>query len=611
MNMPNMQFETDSLVSILYPITKNLNLVSFIVSFGLLMAIAFFVEEKKGFLTEEAIRLKAIVRLTITIWIVTIVGSIFIETANIINSGILAAFDTQVLQSFLLQTVIGRTFIFELVFAVLSLILLHQSKKVGAVYWAIAAALLSAILPVFQSHASGLANHSIAIGTLAFHLIFISIWVGGVIGLFVVSPRTRALSLMRFSSVALWCAAIVSISGAVNSYVRLNFSAAWHSAYSAFVIAKIVLTGLLIAMGAQHRKYIISKKPQATYSLLGVEAIVMVITIVVGGWLSTISPPSRTVASNKLAAPNLNRIFWAYSPDALFLGILILVSALYIRGIFQLRKRGDLWPIGRTIAFFAGVGFADYATSGGIGIYASYAFSYHMIAHMILGMIAPIGFVLSAPVTLALRTLPIGRTEDERGIRGSVISLIHAKTMAFYTNPIVVLAIFDGSLFLLYMTPLFGSLMHSHSGHFLMDLHFLLAGYLFFHVIIGVDPNPRKVPHLVRIIILFAAMSIHAFFSIALLSTSTLVDGGYFASLHRTWNTDLLLDQHLGGSIGWAMGEIPILLALIATFIQWVRDDSREAKRIDRAAERADAMGEDDELAQYNKYLARLQNLDE
>jgi putative copper resistance protein D len=173
-----------------------------------------------------------------------------------------------------------------------------------------------------------------------------------------------------------------------------------------------------------------------------------------------------------------------------------------------------------------------------------------------------------------------------------------------------VLAIFDGSLFLLYMTPLFGAMMRSHTGHLLMDIHFLLAGYLFFYVIIGVDPNPRKVPHIVRIIVLFAAMSIHAFFSIALLSTSTLLDGGFFASLHRTWNLDLLADQHLGGSIGWAMGEIPILLALVATFIQWVRDDSREAKRIDRAAERADAMGEDDELAAYNKFLAQLEQKD-
>jgi putative copper resistance protein D len=225
---------------------------------------------------------------------------------------------------------------------------------------------------------------------------------------------------------------------------------------------------------------------------------------------------------------------------------------------------------------------------------------------MFLSMIAPIGIVLGAPITLALRTLPVGRNQDERGIRGSFISLLHSRIGKIFANPIVALAIFDGSLFLLYFTPLFGNLMQSHSGHLLMNIHFILAGFLFFQSIIGIDPMPVRIPHIVKIVILFAAMSIHAFFSIALMSASTLLDGGYFASLQRPWATNLLTDQHLGGAIGWAMGEIPILLALLATFIQWIREDKKETGRIDRAAERAAAMGEDDELAKYNRYLAEL-----
>ena len=233
-----------------------------------------------------------------------------------------------------------------------------------------------------------------------------------------------------------------------------------------------------------------------------------------------------------------------------------------------------------------------------------------MAAHMVIGMIAPIGIVLGAPVTLALRTLPIGRDDQERGVRGSLIAVLHSRFGKIFTNPVVALAIFDGSLFALYFTPIFGNLMGGHTGHFIMSLHFLLAGILFFQIIIGIDPLPRKVPHMVKIIIIFAAMSIHAFFSISIMSASTLIDSGYFAQLQRPWATDLLADQKLGGSIGWAMGEIPILLALLATFIQWVREDKKEANRIDRAADRAAAMGEDDELAQYNKYLSELNQRD-
>ena len=225
-------------------------------------------------------------------------------------------------------------------------------------------------------------------------------------------------------------------------------------------------------------------------------------------------------------------------------------------------------------------------------------------------MLAPIGLVLGAPITFALRTLPQSRDHQERGVRAFALTVLHSRYSVVLTNPITALALFDGSLFVLYFTDLFGNLMQNHAGHLLMNIHFILAGFLFFHVIIGVDPNPRKYPHILRIVILFGAMSLHAFFSVALMSETTLVDLGYYGSLSTSWLPDLLADQRAGGTIGWAMGEIPILLALIATFVLWMRDDKRETVRIDRNEARLAAMGEPDELAQYNAYLNRLQERD-
>ena len=505
------------------------------------------------------------------------------------------------------------------------LISLGSVKKVGGIYLTLILMLLALVIPIFQSHASSAGNHGLAIGALIFHVLFVSLWVGGVIGLLAIAPSERERSISRFSSLALWCAIIVGTSGVVSAWTRLNFLSAWRSLYGLLVILKIALFILLVFIGSKHRKYIFTKftGTQQVFRLLVNESLIMLETVCIGGLLSTTAPPllqaGLKVESNQVVsitgismpeAPNLWRIISAYVPDATVIGVLLLMTALYVKGVLILSKRGDKWPVGRTVAFALGIAGVDFATSGGLGVYAHFAFSYHMVAHMVLGMIAPIGFVLSAPITLALRTLPQGRTDTERGLRGTLITLIHSRYMTLMTNPIMALAIFDGSLFALYLTPLFGSLMKSHSGHLFMDLHFLLAGYLFFYVIIGIDPNPRKIPHIVRIIILFAAMSIHAFFSITLLSTSTLIDGGYFTSLHTPWVTNLLTDQHTGGALGWAMGEIPILIALIATFIQWVKDDTRESKRSDRASDRAAAMGEEDELAKYNKYLAELNRRD-
>jgi putative copper resistance protein D len=459
-----------------------------------------------------------------------------------------------------------------------------------------------------------------AIGSLAIHVIALALWVGGVFALAFLAPDSRAIAVPRFSVLALWAAIGVVVSGSVNAFIRLNFKEAWSSNYANLVLAKVLLTAGLIAIGYLHRKNLKNLteiKGSRFIKLVLAEVIIMVFTLVIGSRLASSQPPEREsglavdralsiVGIKTPQQPTLSRIIFGYEPDALMIGLLVLAVALYIKGVMVLTKRGDKWPVGRTISFAIGISTVDFATSGGLGLYAHFSFSWHMIAHMTLGMIAPIAIVLSAPITLALRTLPQGRNSEERGVRGTLLSALHSRYSSIIVNPVGALVIFDGSLFLLYFTSLFGTLMNTHAGHLFMNIHFLLAGFLFFHVIIGIDPNPKRPPFLVRIVTLLAAMSIHAFFSVALMSSSTLIDSGYFASLQVPWVGDLLTDQNKGGAIGWAMGEIPILIALIATFTMWTRDDAREARRIDRSAERMAAMGQPDELAQYNTYLQEL-----
>jgi putative copper resistance protein D len=309
-------------------------------------------------------------------------------------------------------------------------------------------------------------------------------------------------------------------------------------------------------------------------------------------------------------SPTFSRLFLGYEPNGLFLALLILLVALYIKGVVVLTKRGDKWPVNRTIFFALGISVADFAVNGGLGVYSHVTFSFHMVAHMALATLAPIGIALGAPITLALRTLPIGRGANERGIRGYALAILHSRYSRVLTNPIVAMLVFDISMFALYFTDLFQWLMGYHFGHFFMEIHFFIAGFIFFAAIMGIDPIPNKLPFIARIVVILAAMSIHAFFSVSLMSSSVLVDGGYFAALERPWWPDLLADQRTGAAFGWAFGEIPILLALAATFVQWVRSDSHEAARIERNAERAKAAGMPDELDRYNEYLRSLDQRD-
>jgi putative copper resistance protein D len=603
---------------------KFLNLIGGFSAVGALLAMAFLVINKDGFLTTSGEKLRRFLTISAAAWLLGAVGTIIFTLAQILGTSISDAVDLTVIRSFLTQISLGKYLAFQAFMALVVLLFSFTSRKIEALSILLGLSIAGLVAPVFESHAASGGSHMLVVGSLVVHVIGLSLWVGGVIALAFLSAKDRAAAVPRFSQIALWSAIAVVISGSVNAWTRLNFVDSWNSAYAFVVVGKILATTVLLLIGYLHRKTLSNKDSinwVAFARLISVEALIMVVTVLMGTWLSTNSSPDRPgiqefnpalaiVGISTPPPPTWSRILFSYEPNALMIGILALVVALYVKGVVVLTKRGDKWPVGRTIAFALGITAVDFATSGGLGLYAQFAFSYHMTAHMVLGMIAPIGLVLGAPMTLALRTLPQGRNSDERGVRGSLLAALHSKPGIFFTNPIVALAIFDGSLFALYFTDLFSVLMQSHTGHLFMSLHFLAAGYLFFSIIIGIDPNPRKVHYLVQIVILFGAMSIHAFFSVALMSSTTLVDGGYYASLQTPWLGDSLADQKLGGSIGWAMGEIPILIALVATFINWMRDDSREAKRIDRTTARQAAMGQPDDLAKYNQYLQELAQRD-
>ncbi|CAB5007474.1 MAG: hypothetical protein F2897_01485 [Actinobacteria bacterium] len=612
------------LISACVTFSKFVNITASFAVVGTLLAMAFLLLDSDGKLSTSGEKLRSLLQVSAIFWVIGNIGTIFFTLANILGQSFTAALDPTVMRSFLTQVTLGQYFLFQ---TLISVIVVLSSKSIMRINSTIALLMLTIIgivAPIFQSHSASSGSHSLAIGSLVVHVIGLSFWVGGIFALIFIDSEDRVIAVPRFSVLALWSAIAVVASGSANAWARLDFKSAWQTTYALVVIAKIVLTIALLAMGYLHRKNL-SKKSAINWVSLGrlimVEAFVMVSALILGAWLSSNRAPVRNSEESFNAAltvagietpkpPTFSRILLSYEPDALMIGLLVVAVALYIKGVIVLTKRGDKWPVGRTISFALGISVIDFATSGGLGLYAHFAFSYHMIAHMFLGMIAPIGIVLGAPITLALRTLPQGRTSTERGVRGSLISALHSRVGRFYTNPLIALALFDGSLFALYFTSLFGGMMQSHAGHFFMNIHFILAGTLFFYVVVGVDPNPRKVPHLVRMVILFAAMSIHAFFSVALMSSTTLIDQGYFASLNTPWLGDLLADQNKGGAIGWAMGEIPILLALVATFIQWMRDDSREATRIDKNTTRMAAMGQPDELAQYNQYLSELAKKD-
>jgi len=221
-------------------------------------------------------------------------------------------------------------------------------------------------------------------------------------------------------------------------------------------------------------------------------------------------------------------------------------------------------------------------------------------------MLAPILLVLGGPFTLALRALSPS-SHGTRGPRELIVWALHSPFAKFFTNPLVVLVLYTVGLYGLYYTSLFGNLMSSHVGHTLMSTHFLLTGYLFYWVIIGVDPVPKPLPYWSKLLLLLVSMVVHSFFALPIMSATIPIATAWFSQVQPPWLADLLADTHTGGGIAWALGELPALVVLVALSVQWARSDSKLAARRDRQV----ARDGDAELDAYNERLARLAAADQ
>lgn len=292
--------------------------------------------------------------------------------------------------------------------------------------------------------------------------------------------------------------------------------------------------------------------------------------------------------------------FWRFDT---FLGVGALVlGGAYVFGVVRLHRRGDRWPIGRTLSWVAGCAAMLFATGSGVRSYGSAMFSVHMVEHMTLNMFVPVLLVLGAPVTLALRVLPSAGPGAPPGPREWIVRAVHSPFTAFLSNPITAFVLFVGSLYVVYFTPLFDTFVRYHWGHEFMAVHFLITGYLFYWGIIGVDPGPRRLPFIGRLALLFAIMPFHAFFGIATMTMTSPLGGNFYRGLALPWVHSLTDDQHLGGAIAWGASEVPLVMVVVALVTQWARQDRRTSTRSDRHAD----AGFDDEMAAYNNMLREL-----
>ncbi|KOX24318.1 copper resistance protein CopD [Nocardiopsis sp. NRRL B-16309] len=498
--------------------------------------------------------------------------------------------------------------------------------------WLLALGLIAVTPPGLTGHSASSGSHELAVTGLALHVIAITVWVGGLAAVTYHAVRrdgqNSAVAVARFSRMALWAYAGVAVSGAASAVARLAAPADLIATeYGLIILVKVVLFAILGAFGYLHREYALRRiedappgkegrsfRRGAFLRIAAVEILVMAVVIGVSVGLGRTAPPPPLEGTVDPAAAilgfpvpppmSLETLLTLWRPDLFFIMLVVVGGGLYAAGVARLLRRGDSWPVGRTVAWVLGLLTIVAVQLTGFATYSMVLFSTHMIQHMVLSMLVPILLVMGAPVTLALRALKPARRRGDRGPREWLNLFLNSRFSKVVTHPAVATPLFVISPYALYFTPLFANLMNDHLGHLFMGVHFLLAGFLFYWIIVGVDPAPRKVPFLLRILLLLVAMGFHAFFGITIMMQSAPIAMEFYDQFDVPWLEGQAEDQYEGGGIAWALGEIPTVLVMLALVVQWSRDDEKEERRRERHSRRG---GSDDaDMDDYNAYLAEL-----
>lgn len=528
-----------------------------------------------------------------------------------------------VLSTFLTTTALGQAWLATTLIAAVVTVLCFAVRNLTALAFVAVFAIAGVLPEALQGHRGGTADHDSATSAIFLHVLFAAVWLGGLVTLAIVRPamdRVRtSVVLKRYSTIALVCFIVVAASGYLSAQIRVETLGNLLSPYGVLVLVKTATLLALGLFGAAQRQFFIRRMDSSAtggrgyyWWIIAAELGFMGLASGVAAALAKTATPVTPVAAADTPNPTpaevltgsplppvatLEHYFTLWNFDLIWILVCAFGIFFYMAGVIRLRRRGDKWPAYRTVFWILGMLLLFYVTNGGVNAYERYLFSAHMLAHMTLGMLVPVLIVPGGPVTLALRAIQ-KRQDGSRGAREWILALVHSRYFAVLAHPLVAAGLFVGSLWIFYYTPIFSWATTNHIGHEWMIVHFLLVGYLFVSSLIGVDPAPKRYPYAVRLIVLLATMALHAFFGLAILSSSGLFLANWYGAMG--WGTNAVIDQQAGGGIAWSVGEIPTVTLAVVVAIMWYRSDSRESKRYDRQADRDG----DAELEAYNRMLA-------
>lgn len=599
---------------------RTLSIAAGVAAFGWLVYAAFLGPQRRGGMlgTSGVVDVRRASRAAV-VWCIASVAAAGLSLSVILGSPLSQALQPDVIGLYAWDVPPVRAFLMSAVAAAAVAVGARLATSLAAAAaWAVVAA-AGLAFPPLAGHAAGYGDHALALTSGVAHMWAVAAWLGGLLALAFHAWRHDAgvaEAARRYGKLATAAVALLALSGIGNAIPRLDtFSDLWNSGYGRLLTLKVLVFVVALGVAATVRRRLAITLEHKRPAVAGLVATEVILLALAGGMAVALAQTPYPRVQNEAAtvvelllgremppAPTLSSVIFGWQFEPLFLVGGVVAAAVYVAGTVRLRTRGDSWPVGRTIAFLLGIAALIWATNSGLAVYSPVSFSIHMGQHMLLSMIAPILLVLGTPITLALRAIPPAPA-GRRGPREWIVWGINSPLARFVTHPIWVLLVFTVGLYGLYYTPLFPWLMGSHLGHVLMQVHFLLAGYLFAYVVLGLDPAPRTLPAWLRLLMLLIAIALHSFFAVPIMMSDVAFAGEWYSQVQPPWIDDQVAETRIAGGVAWSIAEIPALILMVVLGVQWSRSDAREARRKDRQADRDG----DAELAAYNERLQAME----
>jgi putative membrane protein len=255
---------------------------------------------------------------------------------------------------------------------------------------------------------------------------------------------------------------------------------------------------------------------------------------------------------------------------------LLAAAALYAGGVRRAGRRypGAAWPAVRRRWFLAGLGVTVVALQSPIAVYAKEFLWVHMVQHLLVTMVAAPLLLLGAPLTLAMRATG---SASRRGLLWRASRSLPARIL---THPVVAWTIFAGALLGTHFSPLYEASLEQAPIHDLEHVVYLSTALLFWWPVIGLDPGRGRIPHIVKLLYVFAAGPVNTLTALAIYSAGHVLYPHY-TEVARTWGPSPAADQRIAGSLMWITGDLALVIAAGLVLRAWMRHDRTEAVRLD------------------------------